>query len=59
VNPIHTIANTIYTETAALYAEIAPQLKGAALGYKVLYGPPLVRPPVFFLGLQVGGVALD
>lgn len=50
------IVTTVYAETAALYAEIAPQLNGAARGYKILYGPPLVRPPVFFLGLQVGDV---
>jgi hypothetical protein len=51
------IAVRIYSETAKLYAEIEPQLNGAAHGYKVLYGPPLLRPPLFFLGLQVGGVA--
>lgn len=47
---------TIYAETAALYTEIKPQLNGAARGYKVLYGPPLVRSPAFFLGLQVGDI---
>jgi hypothetical protein len=55
MNTTDTVAN-IYTQTAALYAEIAPQLNDAARGYKVLYGPPLVRAPVFFLGLQVGDV---
>jgi hypothetical protein len=53
------IAAAIYEETGALYEEIAAHLNGAALGYKVLYGPPMVRPPIFFLGLQVGGVAPD
>jgi hypothetical protein len=51
------IAARIYSETALFYAEIKPQLNGTANGYKVLYGPPLRRPPIFFLGLQVGGVA--
>ena len=52
------IAAAIYDETRDLYEEIAPQLKnGAAQGYKVLYGRPLVQPPVFFLGMQVGAVA--
>src|SRR5215469_8460914 len=57
MNEIEKTTTRIYSETAKLYAEIEPQLNGTAHGYKVLYGPPLLRPPIFFLGLQVGGVA--
>ena len=57
MNTIEKTATRIYSETAKLYAEIEPQLNGTAHGYKVLYGPPLRRPPIFFLGLQAGGVA--
>jgi hypothetical protein len=48
-----------YAATKTFYDEIEPELNGAARGFKILYGPPYVRPPVFFLGLQVGGVAPD
>jgi hypothetical protein len=51
------VATIIYAETRTFYDEIEPQLNGGALDHKVLYGPPYVRPPVFFLGIQVGYVA--
>jgi hypothetical protein len=40
MKPSEVIATTIYTETAAMYAQILAQLNDAALGYKVLYGRP-------------------
>lgn len=50
-----TICRKVYQETAALYDEVRPQLGAAALGFRVLYGPPTVGAPFLFLGYQPGG----
>ena len=45
----------IYREAAALYESVQDSLSENALGYEVLYGPPLLNPPVLFVGYQPGG----
>ncbi len=49
----------IYDETALFYAALAPRLGTAARGYEILYGPPLCRPPVLFIGTQPGGTRVS
>jgi len=50
-----TVCRQIYEETRSHYAELAPKLGSAALGFRILYGPPIVRAPYMFLGFQPGG----
>ena len=45
----------IYRDAAQLYERAVPSLGEAALGYEVLYGPPVCNPPVLFVGYQPGG----
>jgi hypothetical protein len=49
----------IYKEAAQLYERVAPLLGDAALGYEVLYGPPVYHPPILFVGYQPGGSKLE
>lgn len=49
------ICRQIYSETRSHYADVAPNLGPAALGFRILYGPPVVRAPYMFLGFQPGG----
>ena len=44
---------------AQFYATLAPRLGEAARGYEILYGPPLCRPPVLFVGTQPGGTRVS
>jgi hypothetical protein len=46
---------TVYADTREFYRSIEPDLGTAAFGFKILYGPPLQRPPVLFIGYQPGG----
>ena len=46
---------TIYRETKEFYAQIAEDCGN--LGFKILYGPPLLNPPILFIGYQPGGGA--
>ncbi len=52
-------ANRIYAETEVFYNKMASAMGPAALGFKILYGPPKVRAPVLYLGSQPGGGAHD
>jgi hypothetical protein len=47
-------ARQVYAEAADLFGHLAPP---PAYGFKVLYGPPLYRPPILFVGYQPGGSA--
>ena len=47
----------IYQETKAFYSEIASDCSN--LGFKILYGPPLIKPPILFIGYQPGGAEED
>lgn len=50
----------IYADTKEFYEKtIVPQLKSAALGFRVLYGPPVINAPYLFLGYQPGGGTKD
>src|SRR6267378_7546442 len=51
------LCRSIYEETAAFYKYKAPRVAGQDLGYRILYGPPTVRPEYLFLGDQPGGKA--
>lgn len=46
---------TICDEVERFYLEVENELGSYAFGYKVLYGPPVPRPPVLFVGFQPGG----
>jgi hypothetical protein len=45
----------VYRETRDFYAGIEPWLGDRAYGFKILYGPPRLAPPVLFIGYQPGG----
>lgn len=47
----------IYSETSGFYAEVSAACGN--LGFKILYGPPIHRPPLLFIGYQPGGGPLD
>ena len=55
MNDPETVCRQIYSETAQLYASLTPRLGAAALGFRVLYGPPIVEAPFLFVGYQPGG----
>lgn len=40
-----------------IYEEARSRFGNAELGFRVLYGPPVHRPPIFFIGFQPGGGA--
>ena len=49
----------VYAETAAFHAALLPRLASAARGYEILYGPPLLAPPILFIGTQPGGTRVS
>ncbi len=49
----------VYAETLAFYKEIQPLMGHRGFGFKILYGPPLFKPPILFLGYQPGGSSED
>ncbi|MBD9447253.1 hypothetical protein [Rhizobium sp. RHZ01] len=49
------VCRKIYEETRSCYDKLKPALGSAALGFRILYGPPMVRAPYMFLGFQPGG----
>jgi hypothetical protein len=51
------ICRSIYEETKTFYEHKAPRVAGEDLGYRILYGPPVVRAEYLFLGYQPGGGA--
>ena len=51
------VCKRIYSDTRLFYYAEAPKLGAEARGFKILYGPPVERPPVFFIGYQPGGKA--
>jgi hypothetical protein len=51
------ICRSIYEETKTFYECKAPRVAGQDLGYRILYGPPVVRAKYLFLGYQPGGRA--
>lgn len=44
-----------YEETRTFYEKVSPQLGSCALGFRILYGPPIFEAPVLFIGYQPGG----
>lgn len=53
------LCREVYAETKAFYEAQAPAMGDGALGFRILYGPPLVEAPVLFLGYQPGGDAVE
>lgn len=53
------LVQNIYRETEVLYARLAPEMGQAALGYRILYGPPRPCPDILFIGFQPGGRIQD
>ena len=53
------IAQEIYRETKAFYDDRAQDLGDADCGFKILYGPPVHKPPILFIGYQPGGSQKD
>jgi hypothetical protein len=51
------VSQNIYRETQAFYAELAPD--HGNLGFQILYGPPVISPPILFIGYQPGGGLAD
>ena len=47
-------AERVYAEAADFFGRLVPP---RAYAFKVLYGPPLYRPPILFVGYQPGGAA--
>ena len=47
-------AEQVYAEATDFFGRLASP---PACGFKVLYGPPLYQPPIFFIGYQPGGNA--
>ncbi|GBQ09651.1 hypothetical protein [Komagataeibacter rhaeticus] len=53
------ICQNIYEETRKYYSEITETLGEHALGFRILYGPPVVDAPFLFIGYQPGGRGID
>lgn len=49
------IFSQIYAETRSHYLASSVQLGAAALGFRILYGPPVLHAQYVFLGFQPGG----
>ena len=45
----------VYEETRAFYAENESLLGAHAYGFRILHGPPVINPPILFIGYQPGG----
>ncbi len=54
---VESVCRTIYTEVADLYARSAPGMAECNFGYRILYGPPVLRAEMLFIGYQPGGAA--
>lgn len=59
MNEHEAVCRRAYTETRRLYADVKAQLGPAALGFRVLYGPPTVGAPYMFIGYQPGGREIE
>lgn len=53
------VCREVYVETRAFYEAHSPAMGPAALGFRILYGPPVAKPPVLFLGYQPGGTMAE
>ncbi len=52
---VEAACRAIYQSTRSFIKGIAPRIGAANLGFKMLYGPPVVEPPILFIGYQPGG----
>lgn len=53
------VFKNIYAETNEIYNLYRQQLGSNDFGFKILYGPPRLNPPVLFIGDQPGGKNAD
>ena len=53
------ICREVYAATNDYYRQCEKDLGEHALGFRILYGPPIVDAPFLFLGYQPGGRAID
>lgn len=53
------VCRDVYQETRAFYDHVASRMREAGLGFRILYGPPIERAPILFIGYQPGGRAID
>lgn len=53
------LCREVYAEVRQKYADAAAGLGAAALGFRILYGPPVVGAPYFFIGFQPGGREIE
>src|SRR5258708_6262064 len=57
---IEAVAREVYRRTREFYATIEPRLgRAAEFGYRILYAPPVVRPPALILGPHPSGATDD
>ena len=59
LDQVEALCRRVYSETREFYSNIEPALGERACGCKILYGPPMVRRPVLFIGFQPGGTRED
>src|SRR3546814_8308548 len=52
---VECVCRTIYAEAAIFYSRVAPVMAESDFGYRILYGPPVLRPEILFIGYQPGG----
>lgn len=53
---VEELCRQTYKETSAFYDRVAPELGSNALGFRILYGPPIFEAPALFIGYQPGGL---
>lgn len=56
---VEDICRNVYADTKKYYCQSEEALGEYALGFRILYGPPVVDAPFLFLGYQPGGRAVD
>lgn len=56
---LQALCGEVYRETEQFYKSKAHQMGATALGFAILYGPPILNPETLFLGFQPGGGLVD
>jgi hypothetical protein len=49
------VCREVYAETRDFYARCGLRLGAAAHSFRILHGPPVLHPPILFIGFQPGG----
>ncbi len=53
------LCESAYSEIKQFYSEHGPRVDGENLGFRILYGPPVLDPELLFIGFQPGGKRKD